>query len=193
MAKKSRASPNKKEVEDDLKSQNILKNPNAETCKFSDHEIQLISPCFPQNTVFRPFDASARSDCTSDTWVCFPALPFQIGFSYPFPDFTQEFFTFTGMCYSQAMPMIWRVLFTIEEILQKKRLKFGIDELSCLYTLTTFGSKRYLFKSKAHQAVPILKVTHNDPLWKNQFFFVKRDSIPDGNDLPSAWISDGRI
>ncbi|MFS8022867.1 hypothetical protein Hanom_Chr16g01444571 [Helianthus anomalus] len=48
-----------------------------------------------------------KSNCISTTWICFPAAPFQIGFSYPFPAFTQSLFTFTGLCYSQGMPMLW--------------------------------------------------------------------------------------
>ncbi|MFS8018411.1 hypothetical protein Hanom_Chr15g01391761 [Helianthus anomalus] len=59
-----------------------------------------------------------KSDDVSDTWVTFPATPFLIGLSYPFPAFTQSFFTLTGMSYIQAMPMMWRVLYTLENIIE---------------------------------------------------------------------------
>ncbi|MFS7930173.1 hypothetical protein Hanom_Chr04g00341011 [Helianthus anomalus] len=60
----------------------------------------------------------------------FPAAPFQIGFTYPFPAFTQNFFTLTGMCYIQAMPMVWRVLFTLEHIIEQEGIDIGMSELS---------------------------------------------------------------
>ena len=89
--------------------------------------------------------------------------------------------------------MIWRTLFTIEEIIRKEGIKFTVAELSHLYNLVTHGSSRFLLKSKPHQALPILKATQNDHSWRNQFVFVLRDSIPGGKDLPVYWVSKGRI
>ncbi|MFS7947185.1 hypothetical protein Hanom_Chr06g00545151 [Helianthus anomalus] len=48
-------------------------NPSLEICKFTNPEIKNLAPCFPPETVFRPFDPSARSDAISRTWFCFPA------------------------------------------------------------------------------------------------------------------------
>ncbi|MFS7937656.1 hypothetical protein Hanom_Chr05g00430211 [Helianthus anomalus] len=81
-----------------------------ELCRFTDPEIDWLRHCFPEGTFFRPFDSSMKSDCVSDVWITFPASPFQIGFTYPFPFLTQSFFTLTGLCCVQAMPMVWRVL-----------------------------------------------------------------------------------
>ncbi|MFS7937371.1 hypothetical protein Hanom_Chr05g00426781 [Helianthus anomalus] len=68
------------------------------------------------------------------------------------------------MSYSQAMPMLWRAVFTIDEILEKEELKFGLSELAYLYSLVTHGSSRFLFKWKPHQPIPITKLPKTIPL-----------------------------
>ncbi|KAM0047190.1 hypothetical protein Hdeb2414_s0009g00325531 [Helianthus debilis subsp. tardiflorus] len=134
-----------------------------------------------------------KSDCVSDAWITFPASLFQIGFTYPFPFLTQSFFTHIGLCYVQAMPMVWRVLYTLENIIEQVGIDIGLSELSQLYNLVSHGSHRFLFKHKPGQAHPILKTTKNETNWKNQFFFVRKDSILNGNHLPKKWITQGRI
>ncbi|KAF5778572.1 hypothetical protein HanXRQr2_Chr12g0549071 [Helianthus annuus] len=123
-----------------LRTQNLLMNPSSEICKFTDPEIENLTPCFPPETIFRPFDPSAHNHAISPVWFCFPALPFILGFSYPFLDLTQRFFTQTGINHSQAMSMLWRALFTIKEILKCEDLEFGLSELSYLYL---FGYPRF--------------------------------------------------
>ncbi|KAF5816907.1 hypothetical protein HanXRQr2_Chr02g0046811 [Helianthus annuus] len=185
-----RNSPHKGSKKDSpLKSQGIIKDSPMERCCFTDIQIDKIRHCFPANVVFKPFDPTALSDFVSDTWVAFPATPFLIGYSYPFPTFTQSFFSLAGISYIQAMPMIWRVLYTFERIIEQEGIDLGMSELAELYDLTTFGSHRYLLKRKAGEDHPIFKVTKNDTNWKRRFFFVKRDSIPDGKDLPKEWAT----
>ncbi|MFS7910356.1 hypothetical protein Hanom_Chr02g00105381 [Helianthus anomalus] len=84
-----------------------------------------------------------------------------------FPGLTQRLFTLTGISYNQAMPMIWRALYTIEDIINVDDLDFNFSEISYLYSLVTHGSTRFLFKAKPHQPLPILKTTQNDSTWKN--------------------------
>ncbi|KAJ0724625.1 hypothetical protein HanPI659440_Chr12g0449711 [Helianthus annuus] len=189
-----RNSPHKDSKKDSpLKGQGIIKDSPMERCCFSDVHIDKIRHCFPANVVFKSFDPTALSDFVSNTWVAFPATPFLIGYSYPFPTFTQSFFFLTGISYIQAMPMIWRVLYTFERIIEQEGIDLGMAELAELYDLTTFGSHRYLLKRKAGEDHPIFKVTKNDTNWKRRFFFVKRDSIPDGKDLPKEWATHGRV
>ncbi|MFS7913895.1 hypothetical protein Hanom_Chr02g00147121 [Helianthus anomalus] len=158
-----RSSPAKDPKKDTpLKSQGVTENPSLELFHFTDPEIDRICHCFPAETVFRSFDSSMKSDCVSETWVSFPATPFLIGFHYPFPAFIQYFFTLTGMCYIQAMPMMWRVLYTLENIIEQKGMEIGMSELSQLYTLVSHGSHRFLFKHKPGDPHPILKTTKND-------------------------------
>ncbi|MFS7978659.1 hypothetical protein Hanom_Chr10g00918051 [Helianthus anomalus] len=87
------------------------------------------------------------------------------------------------------MPILWRALFTFEEVIRREGLQFDVPELAYVYTLVTHGSNRVLFKSKPHQPIAILKTTKNDSSWKNQFFFIKRDSLLEGDTLPVWWIS----
>ncbi|KAF5802929.1 hypothetical protein HanXRQr2_Chr06g0265311 [Helianthus annuus] len=95
------------------------------------------------------------------------------------------------MCYIQAMPMRWRVLYTIENIIEQEGIEIGMSELDELYNLVNHGSHRFLFKHKPGDPHPVLKTTKNDPQWRNRFFFVRRDSIPDGKDLPKKWATHG--
>ncbi|KAJ0611891.1 hypothetical protein HanHA300_Chr01g0020961 [Helianthus annuus] len=189
-----RSSPAKDPKKDSpLKSQGITKNPSMELCRFTDPEIDRLRHCFPEGTIFRSFDSSMKSDCVSDAWITFPTSPFQIGFTYPFPFLTESFFTLTDLCYIQAMPMVWKVLYTLENIIEQEGKNIGLSELSQLYNLVSRGSHRFLFKHKPCQAHPILKTTKNDSNWINQFFFVRKDSIPNGDHLPKKWITQGRI
>ena len=176
-----------------LKGQGIIKDSPTERCCFTDPQIDKIRRCFPAETLFKSFSPTALSDFISETWVAFPVTPFMIGYSYPFPQFTESFFSLTGICYIQAMPMIWRVLYTLERIIEQEGIDLGMAELGEMYDLTTFGSHRYLFKRKAGEDHPVFKVTKNDTNWKRRFFFVRRDTIPDGKDLPKEWATHGRI
>ncbi|MFS7937219.1 hypothetical protein Hanom_Chr05g00425041 [Helianthus anomalus] len=88
------------------------------------------------------------------------------------------------------MPMVWRILYTLEHIVEQEGIDIGMSELSQLYNLVSHGSYRYLFKSKPNQPHPILKATKNDTNWRNQFFFVMKDSVPDGKLLPKKWNTD---
>ncbi|KAJ0454489.1 hypothetical protein HanPSC8_Chr15g0653891 [Helianthus annuus] len=191
----TRSSPVKNpENNSPTRSQALLKNPSLELCRFTDLEIDQLRHCFPEGTIFRPFDSSMKSDCKSDVWISFPAAPFQIGFTYPFPAFTRSFFTVTGQCYIQAMPMMWRVLFTLEQIIKHEGIDLGLSELNHMYNqLVSHGSYRFLFKAKPQHPHPLLKVTKNDTNRRNQFFFVGGYSIPNGNHLPKTWNTQGRI
>ncbi|MFS7977978.1 hypothetical protein Hanom_Chr10g00910271 [Helianthus anomalus] len=91
------------------------------------------------------------------------------------------------------MPMLWRVLYTLEHIIENERIDIGLSELSCLYNLVSHGSHHFLFKHKPQKPHPLLKVTKNDTHWRSQFFFVRRDSIPNGSLLPKKWNTQGRI
>ncbi|KAJ0880380.1 hypothetical protein HanRHA438_Chr10g0462451 [Helianthus annuus] len=89
--------------------------------------------------------------------------------------------------------MMWRVLYTLESIIEQAYIELGMSELAELYNLVSHGSHRYLFKHKPGDAHPILKTTKNDTNWKKRFFFIRRNSIPDGKDLPLKWTTHGRI
>ncbi|KAJ0814284.1 hypothetical protein HanPSC8_Chr17g0783811 [Helianthus annuus] len=189
-----RSSPAKDHKKDSpLKSQGIIKDSAKERCCFTNLQIDRIRHCFPAHTVFKPFDPTVLSDSVSESWVAFPVTPFTIGYTYPFPDFTQSFFSLTGISYIQARPMVWRVLITLERIVEQQDIDLGISELAEMYDLVSHGSHRYLLIHKPGEEHSIFKATKNDTNWKRQFFFVRRDSIPDGKDLPRKWSAHGRI
>ncbi|MFS7929435.1 putative dTDP-glucose 4,6-dehydratase, NAD(P)-binding domain, NAD(P)-binding domain superfamily [Helianthus anomalus] len=121
-----RSSPAKDHKKDSpLKSQRIIKDSMRERCCFTDPQIDRIRHCFPANTIFKAFDPTILSDFISETWVAFPVTPFTIGYSYPFPDFTQSFFSLTDISYIQAIPMMWRVLHTLERIIEQQDLSLS--------------------------------------------------------------------
>ncbi|MFS7948971.1 hypothetical protein Hanom_Chr06g00566061 [Helianthus anomalus] len=91
------------------------------------------------------------------------------------------------------MSMPWRVLYTFEQIISEEGLDFNLSELSRLYNLVSHGSHRFLFKAKPQQPLPLFKTTTNDTSWRNQFFFVTRDTIPLGNSLPKKWTLKGTL
>ncbi|KAJ0788583.1 hypothetical protein HanPI659440_Chr05g0193401 [Helianthus annuus] len=159
----TRSSPAKNpEHNSPLKSQSLTKNPSMELCHFTDPEIDQLRHFFLDGTIFWPFDSSMKSDCQSEVWFTFPAAPFQIGFIYPFLVFTKSFFTLTGLCYIQAIPMLWRVLFTVEHIIENEGIDIGLSEVSHMYNLVSHGSHHFLFKHKPQKPHPLLKVTKND-------------------------------
>ena len=179
----------------DFYCQNLLSRPEIETCTFTDLDIKKLieTNCFPNETVFHPFDQNLRSDMISKKWVCFPVTPFKMGFTYPFPEIVNEFFQRTGLSYIQAMPMLWRVLFMVNHLKKLYVLDFDIEELASIYDIKSHGSSRYLLKVKPGHEHLILKTTQNYDLWKKQFFFVERSSIEGGSELPYRWHTGRRI
>ncbi|MFS7994571.1 hypothetical protein Hanom_Chr12g01107611 [Helianthus anomalus] len=55
------------------------------------------------------------------------------------------------------MARLWRVLYTLEQIIRDEGLDFNLLELSHLYNLVSHGSHRFLFKAKPQQPLPLLK------------------------------------
>ncbi|KAJ0782056.1 hypothetical protein HanLR1_Chr01g0003761 [Helianthus annuus] len=164
--------------------QNILQDPEKDICTFDSAHLSALktSGIFSKGTVFWPFDREIRSDMVSDEWICFNAFPFTLGLQFPFPDFITEFFDSTKICFSQTMPMLWRVLLVLDQI--KNRIPdLSIHDLPLAYRLRCHGSCQFLFYSTSGDPL-ILRATRNEEEWKSKFFFVKRDSIPGGTEYP---------
>ncbi|MCQ7285399.1 hypothetical protein NP026_23875, partial [Salmonella enterica] len=173
--------------------QNILQDPEKEICTFDGAHLSALktSGIFPKGTVFRPFDREIRSDMVSDEWLCFNAFPFTLGLQFPFSDFITEFFNVTKICFSQTMPMLWRVLSVLDQIKNNHIPDLSVHDLPLAYRLRCHGSCRFLFYSTSSDPL-ILRATRNEEEWKSKFFFVKRDSIPGGADYPVKWLKKGR-
>ncbi|MFS8008891.1 hypothetical protein Hanom_Chr14g01278221 [Helianthus anomalus] len=62
----TRSSPSKiQDMNGEPQSQNLLRNPSTELCKFTDPEIDSLYTCFSSGTICRPFDSSTKSDTIS--------------------------------------------------------------------------------------------------------------------------------
>ncbi|MFS7964328.1 hypothetical protein Hanom_Chr08g00748951 [Helianthus anomalus] len=90
------------------------------------------------------------------------------------------------------MPMVWRVLVTLEQIKARHMPNLCIEDLSMAYRLRSHGSSRFLLFSISKDLL-ILKATKNEDKWKRKFFFVKKDSIDKCFDLPKRWLTSARI
>ncbi|MFS8021128.1 hypothetical protein Hanom_Chr16g01423801 [Helianthus anomalus] len=124
-----------------------------ELCRFTDPDIDRLRSCFPARTIFRPFDSSTKSDSISDVWITFLATPFLIGFTYPFSALPEGFFTLTGLCYIQAMPMVWRILHTLDHIIEQEGIDIGMSELSQLYNLVTISLSHIQISSAIEERI----------------------------------------
>ncbi|MFS7990344.1 hypothetical protein Hanom_Chr11g01057691 [Helianthus anomalus] len=143
---------------------------------------------FPNGAVIRSFDQTLRSDASSDEWICFSAYPFSLGLRYPFPEFMMQFFRITGLSFAQTMPMVWRVLVVLNQIKTFHVPDLCIEDIHITYRLRSHGSNRFLLSSTSNNPL-ILKVTKNEDEWKRKFFFVRRDSITEGDSLPMKWLT----
>ncbi|KAM0009031.1 hypothetical protein Hdeb2414_s0006g00220651 [Helianthus debilis subsp. tardiflorus] len=135
---------------------NLLKEPSKEMCSFDNADIAALraSGAFPAGTIFRPFDREVRSDFCSDEWVCFFAYPFSIGLQYPFSPFISRFFELTGLSFAQIMPMVWRMLLTLEWIKACHMPNLCIEDLPMAYRFRSHGSSRFhlfsIFQRSSH-------------------------------------------
>ncbi|MFS7917849.1 hypothetical protein Hanom_Chr03g00193991 [Helianthus anomalus] len=56
------------------------------------------------------------------------------------------------------MPMLWRVLYTVEQIIINEGLDFNLFELSHLYSLVSHGSHRFVFSYLImRRCIPIMQ------------------------------------
>ena len=76
----------------------------------------------------------------------------------------------------------------IDRLNHSKTMDIGALELALVYDLSTFGSSRFLLRVKANKHHLILKLKQNEGAWKEKYFFVIRDAIPNGDSLRKTWI-----
>ncbi|MFS8034384.1 hypothetical protein Hanom_Chr17g01580531 [Helianthus anomalus] len=143
-----------------FEDQNLLKEPEKEVCSFDIADIAALraSGAFPFDAIIRPFDREVRLDVSYDEWVCFLAYPFSIVFRYPFSAFISRFFELTGLGYAQTMPMVWRVLVTLDQIRSRHIPDLCIEDLPVAYRLHSHGNSRFLLFSTSKNPL-ILKGT----------------------------------
>ncbi|KAI3518156.1 hypothetical protein L1887_06605 [Cichorium endivia] len=85
------------------------------------------------------------------------------------------------------MPSTWRTLYWIDHLNQPKNLQLGLPEIASTYQLLVCESYRMFFKVKPARTSLVHNVTTYDSDWKSNFFFVKRSSSPNQEQLPHSW------
>ncbi|MFS7951131.1 hypothetical protein Hanom_Chr07g00591351 [Helianthus anomalus] len=170
--------------------QNLLKDLGKEVCSFDNADISALraSDAFPPGAIIRPFDRNIRSDVSSKESICFFAYPFSIGLRYHLSDFIVRFYHLTGLSFAQTMPMVWRVLVVLDQIMTHHIPDLCIEDLPIAYRLRSHGSSRFFLFSTSKNPL-VLKATKNEDEWKRKFFFVKRESIDKGVDFPVKWLT----
>ena len=148
---------------------------------------------FPSSTEIRGFDFPLRPDFISPVQIDFPEYPFLLGMKYPFTELVAEFFSRTGIPYIQTMPVVWRILHWINLLNNSHGMGLGLGEVASVYDIRAFKSFWFSLKAKPGRIPLILESNLEDGLWKGRFFFVKRSTIPNGEELPMKWIKDGMI
>ncbi|KAJ0733767.1 hypothetical protein HanPI659440_Chr11g0412111 [Helianthus annuus] len=168
-------------------NQNLIKRP--EVCSFDNADIAALraSGAFSDRAVIRPFDRNIRSDISSEKWICFSVYPFSLGLRYPFLEFIMQFFRTSDLYFAQTMPMVWRVLIVLNQIKTLHVLDLCIKDIPIAYRLWSHVNSRFLLFSSSSNPL-ILKVTRNKDGWQRKFFFVRWDSIVEGNSLPVKWF-----
>lgn len=139
---------------------------------------------FSPDTLFKPYDPLIQPNFISSSWVCFPEYPFSLGLKFPFSGVISEFFKVTKLPYIQVTPIIWRIMYSVEHLNQTHDRDMDLAKLSHVYDLSTFDNSRFLFKFKFNKSPLVLKTKHSDGAWKERYFFVRRDSIPNEDLLP---------
>ncbi|MFS7893959.1 hypothetical protein Hanom_Chr00s001241g01677491 [Helianthus anomalus] len=90
------------------------------------------------------------------------------------------------------MPMVWRVLVTLDRIKSRFTPDLCVEDLSMAYLLRSHGNNRFLLFSTSKNPL-ILRATKNEEKWKQKFFFLKRDSITGGFDLLVKWLTSANL
>ncbi|KAJ0726750.1 hypothetical protein HanPI659440_Chr12g0473911 [Helianthus annuus] len=103
-----------------------------------------------------------------------------------------QFFRTTGLYFAQTMPMVWRVLIMLNQIKSLHAPDLCIEDIPIAYRLRSHGNNRFLLFSTFSNPL-ILKVTRNEDGWQRKIFFVRRDSIAEGDSLPVKWLTSGRV
>ncbi|MFS7993453.1 hypothetical protein Hanom_Chr12g01094291 [Helianthus anomalus] len=68
----------------------------------------------------------------------------------------------------------------MDKLNQKHFLNITVFELANVYELRTHGARRFTVRVKPWQYPLVVITQHNEKDWKTKFFFLLRDSLPNG-------------
>ncbi|MFS8034063.1 hypothetical protein Hanom_Chr17g01576781 [Helianthus anomalus] len=86
------------------------------------------------------------------------------------------------------MPIVWRVLIVLNQIKTLHIPDLCIEDIPIAYCLRSHGFSRFLLFPTSSNPI-ILKATKNEDVWPRKFFFVRRETIADGDSLPVKWLT----
>ncbi|CAH9084038.1 unnamed protein product [Cuscuta europaea] len=91
------------------------------------------------------------------------------------------------------MPQTWRLIRSLEVLIEKYGLKFSAHDLGYTYDLRTSGKGRFILIVKSGRDPLILGISNaNDRGWMTKFFFVERSSLGEsGGFLTDNWRTAG--
>ncbi|CAH9110114.1 unnamed protein product [Cuscuta epithymum] len=82
------------------------------------------------------------------------------------------------------MPQTWRILRSLEFLMEKETLSYSVDDLGFTYDLRNSGKGRFILTAKTGMEPLILGVDGaNDRGWLSKFFYVERSSLGEVGDL----------
>ena len=79
-----------------------------------------------------------------------------------------------------------------DKIIQTNDINLQVGDLPYIYKLRTHGSNRYVLQLIDKEPPLLHNVVRSDRPWKSKFFFVRRDSIPYGDEIPMSWLRSGK-
>ena len=148
---------------------------------------------FQENTQVIIPDESIGADWHKEGWICFYYYPFELGVRFPFSELVKNTLTDLHVSPGQLMPSAWRVLACLDAVESKHGLGINVEVLKRNYFIKKFNGCRFGLSSRKKDDPLIFNLDIvNDRGWKNDFFFVAKDTLPGSTDfLLDRWHADG--
>ncbi|KAK9724012.1 hypothetical protein RND81_05G041400 [Saponaria officinalis] len=147
---------------------------------------------FGDEVVFRIPRGGERPDSLRRGWVCLFSYPFLLGLRFSFPTFIQDFFRYYHLSPGQILPHAWRILLSINALLEDYGWELSIDDVGGHYTVRPVGPGRFTLRTvEGSEGLITLAGGSNDRGWTHQYIFVRVDTLGPGVDyLFDSWRKD---
>ncbi|KAK0605014.1 hypothetical protein LWI29_021842 [Acer saccharum] len=102
-------------------------------------------------------------------------MPFKLGLRFPIPLLARQLLNFFEIALSQLMPNGWRILLSLEVLIERQKLDFSFENFLYTYHLKEHDTDcgRYMIVAQHHRGHLISELTTRDPDWKPKFFFTQ--------------------
>ncbi|CAH9133902.1 unnamed protein product, partial [Cuscuta epithymum] len=164
-----------------FQSQGVFETKNLRAADLRSKDLEEIrsSYGFPPSAQIRFPARGERVDWVSPGWLNFYQYPFEkLGVRFPFSELVKGFIARAQISPCQIMPQAWRLLRSLEYLIEKHNLQYSAEDLSFTYDLRTSGRGRFTLVTKAGADPIILGINSaNDRGWITKFFFVEKASL----------------